>query len=225
MNYCDNDFLSEGYIFRLTLTRYSPRSVTVHLVCVHLAMSAQEFLRSPNWVHRIEAIFAQLDVDKSGYLSLEDWELTISNIEKEINPDPKLLEALRTRMVEYCAAMGLTRGKRLTKEEYVKEMAKMAADEVAKRKRGEEPLLFKVNHAFYDVVDTNHDGHVTLDEYKAILRAWRFGPEAAEESFRVIDTNKNGKIERSELNHHEFNFWFTTDDKESKGMFGENFEK
>lgn len=187
-------------------------------------MSAEEFLQSASWVHRIGEVFVLLDTNKNGYLSLEDYELSTSKLAKVAEPDHKLLTVLRTRMEEFCTALGLTRGKRLTKEEYVKATAKLAEEEVARKKRGEELLLFKYKHAVYDVVDMNHDGCVTLDEYKKVFGAL-VGGEHAEASFKMLDKNNNGKIERSELNQHDYNFWYTIDDKDTKGMYGDKFEK
>ncbi len=67
---------------------------------------------------------------------------------------------------------------------------------------------------------------MTLDEYRTVLKACNFNPSAADETFKLlIDTNRNGKIETKELNDHEFKFWFTLDDQDSKGMFGDKFEK
>ena len=69
----------------------------------------------------------------------------------------------------------------------------------------------------YDVADTNHDGFITLDEYRKLLVACNLPESAADDTFKVID--------RDELNKHEFMFWFTTGAHEAKGMFGEAFKR
>ena len=173
----------------------------------------------------MEEMFVSLDTNKDGFLSLEDWQLWADNIEKEVKPAAHLMKALRAQTKEYCAAMGIVRGTKATKNEFLKGIAAMAVTEKAKKERGEETALHKLNNAFYDIVDANHDGCVTLDEWKIILRACNFDVSAADETFKVIDKNKNGKIERNELSDAEFNFWYTLDDAGSQGMFGDKFEK
>jgi len=187
--------------------------------------TAQDFLQNPTWVHRMEEMFVVLDTNKNGRLSVEDWQLWADNIEKEVKPAAPLMAALRARTEEYCAAMGIVRGKQATKAEFLKGIAAMAVAERAKKEKGEETVLHKLNNAFYDIVDTNHDGCVTLDEWKIILRACNFDVSTADETFKIIDKNKNVKIERKELSDTEFKFWYTLDDADSQGMFGDKFEK
>lgn len=163
----------------------------------------------------MEAAYKIVDYNKDGFLSVEDWELWVDNIERDVNPDPNLIDTLRTRMREYCAGMGITPGVKATMGEFIKGMAAMAERERAKRLRGDETLLERLNHAWYDVVDTNHDGCVTLEEYRKVLKACNLDPSTADQSFKVIDKNQNGKIERSELTNFEFQFWFMLDDEDS----------
>ena len=185
----------------------------------------EDFLQNPTWVHRMTERFDRLDLDKNGYLSFKDWELWAKNIEKMMKPAAHLMAALRARMEEYCAAMGIVPGSQSTKDEFLKCIAAMAVTERAKNQEGEETLLHRLNDAFFDIVDTNHDGSVTLAEWKIVLQACNIETSAANETFNRLDKDKNGKIERSELTDAEFKFWYTLDDPETKGMFGDAFEK
>lgn len=181
----------------------------------------QDFLQNPAWVHRMQQVFDRLDMDKNGYLSNEDWELWAKNIEKMVKPAPHLMAALRARIEEYCAALGIVPGTQSTRDEFVKGIAAMAVIERAKSQRGEETLLHKLNDAFYDIVDTNHDGSVTLGEWKVILEACNIESSAANKMFNTLDKNKDGKIGRRVLTDTEFEFWYALDDPDGKGMFGD----
>jgi Ca2+-binding EF-hand superfamily protein len=187
---------------------------------------ADEYLKNPLWVHRMEMIFPSMDRNKSGYLEREDWELWINNLEKaSTNPDPALMDNLRKALYEYCDGLGLKKGTKLLKDEFIRNAASFIASERAKKKRGEEePLIFKLNNALFDMVDTNHDGTISLDEFRVIMTACNQDPGTAEATFRIMDTNKNNRIERQELNEHQFNFWCDLDDPKSKGMMGAKFE-
>ena len=100
----------------------------------------------------------------------------------------------------------------------------MAIAEKARKEKGEETLLHKLNDAWYDAVDTHHDGCVRLDEWRIVLRAGNM-ESAADEIFKALDKNKNGKIERKKLSDNDFNFWYVLDDADTRGMFGDKFEK
>ena len=186
---------------------------------------ADAYLNNAQWVHRIEELFAQADLNKNGFLELADWELWVNNTEKACNPSPAVSSKLRQAMRDFCAGLGLTEGKKSTREQFVKDFAAFAVVERRKKERGEEPLLLKLNVIWYDVVDTNHDGSLTLDEYRTVMSACNFDPSAADATFKILDKNKNGKVEIKELNEHEFKFWFALEDPGSKGLFGDIFEK
>jgi hypothetical protein len=51
--------------------------------------------------------------------------------------------------------------------------------------------------------DTNHDGKISLEEWKASPRSQR-NPSRAEEMFKKLDTNHDGFITLDELKAHRF---------------------
>ena len=169
---------------------------------------ADKFLGNPEWVQRIEKLFDTMDLNKNSYLELVDWLQMVRNIEKETKADAALIAKLEEAMREYCAGMGLTPGKKSTREQFVKDMAAFAVSERSKKAAGEQPLLFKANNAWHNVVDTNHDGYLTLDEYRIIARACNLKVATADAMFARIDTNKDGKVPKDELNEAEYRYWY-----------------
>lgn len=186
--------------------------------------TVQDYLQNPSWVHRMEQLFDVLDTNKNGYLTVEDTQLAADKIEKEVKPAANLMAALRARNEDIYAAIGVVSGKQTTKDEFIKGVAALAIVEKARKEKGEETLLHKVNNAWYDVVDINHDGCVRLDEWRVVLRASNM-EGAADEIFKALDKNKNGKIERKELSDNDFKFWYVLDDPDTSGMFGDKYEK
>ena len=138
------------------------------------AEMAGEYLRNYDWRQRIEGLFAKLDANKDGYLGRDDWGLWVDNTAKAPNADPALVEKLRQSMRQCFAPLRLTNCRRSTRDEFIKDVAAFAVAERLKKEKGEEPLSYKLNNAWYDAVDTNHDGTVTLDEYRTIMRARNF---------------------------------------------------
>ena len=119
----------------------------------------------------MKSLFDFVDLNKNGTMEVDDWLRYVDNINREVKPDPKLYENLRQSMLNNIAAMGITPGKKLTKDEFVKNIAKMAIKENDKRSRGERTYLDILEDAWYDTVDTNHDGFITLDEYRIVMKA------------------------------------------------------
>ena len=161
--------------------------------------TVDDYMNNEKWMTRVKASFDIIDLNKNGTVEMDDWKRWVENIKNATNPDAALLEKLTKVLTDYCAGMGVTAGTKLSKDQYVKAIAEFVVAENAKRAKGETTLRDKVNYAFYDVVDKNHDGYVTKEEFCAIMAACNVKPELAEQRFNEIDTNKNGKIERKEL--------------------------
>ena len=176
------------------------------------AEMADKYLSNDAWKKRIEQLFDVADVNKDGYLEAADLELWVDNIARATNAKPVLVDKLRQCMREYCTAVGLTPGKRSTREQYIRDFAAFANAERLKKERGEELSSHKLNNAWYDVVDTNRDKTVTLDEYRTVMGACNFPESAADAMFKLIDKDNDKKISRSEIREYEFKVYFGLDD-------------
>ena len=194
------------------------------LVIVLMATAA-DYLSNSTWMHRMTVCFQQLDVDQDGLVGHDESEAWINAVDAEVKPDRPLVDKLLAMNEEFVIGMGIKKGEKVTLEQFLKGCSELAVGEVAKKRRGQPVLLNSLTSAWFDVIDTDHDGCVSLEEFRTMMKSMDFGASAADESFKVVDTNKNGKIEREELTDQMFKFWFTLDDKFTRGMFGERFEK
>ena len=173
---------------------------------------ADKYLQNEDWVRRMQERFVHLDTNKNGYLEMADWELWMKNIEKATNATPDLISKVRQAVHEFCAGIGITEGKRLSKEDFITAFAAFAVAERARKESGEEPLLHKLYNAYYDVVDVNKDGYVTLAEFRTVMKACNYDVQTINATFTRIDADISGKIERKELNDYEFELWFRLED-------------
>lgn len=185
----------------------------------------QDFLSNAAWVKRVGELFSATDVNKNGFVKRADFQAFVDNLEKLTqNERPDLIKKAREVVMEFADSLGVKEGVKLTKEEYIEGMAALAVEQSAKLKRGETSLTVKLNNAFYDVVDVNHDGTISLEEYKLILKAFNIDESAAAEGYATLDKNQDGKLNRQKMNEAETNFWWSLDDPASKGMMGKQFE-
>ena len=186
-------------------------------------IQAQDYLNNTKWVKRISEMYDDTDTDKNGYISNTDILKFADNLAKETDC-PEMITKLREVMLEWAAAMGLEEGVKANKQQFLKMVAEMAVSENAKVKRGEKTLLYKLDNALFDVVDANHDGTITLNEFKVVMKAYNYDEELSEASFAAMDKNKNGKIERDEFIETEFKFWFSLDEPDILRILGDKFE-
>lgn len=64
----------------------------------------------------------------------------------------------------------------------------------------------------FNVLDTNKDGTLSLEEYTKLLQSCNItDPEIAKAVFNGVDINNDGKIEIMELYEVSDKFWFTLD--------------
>ena len=182
------------------------RTSWVRIMATH---TVQDYSNSEKWVTRVKAAFDMIDINKNGTLEAADWMKWIENIKRDVNPDAALLDNLIKAMGNFTVALGVAEpGKKLNKDEYVEAMAETAVAELAKKAKGERTLSSYLNEAWHAVVDKNHDGFVTKDEFDTIMKACNVTPEMADARFNAIDKNKNGKIELNELTDADEKFWF-----------------
>ena len=206
---------SKGAVVRATVSRWS-----------HY-MKLNKFRRNVDWVHRMKEVFTIVDDDNDGYISLKDWEVWVYNIQKEVGLDPhhELVNELHKSLKEFCGAIGFTPDSEpVNRQEFVYDMMAEFAVAEGDKMAQEEWLLYHLNHAWFNIVDPTKDDMVTLEGYKKIMKACKFGEDIAEVTFELFEDKANpGKVERLKLIDMEFKFWFTLGHEESKHMFGDTF--
>ncbi|KAJ7334561.1 hypothetical protein OS493_014885 [Desmophyllum pertusum] len=179
-----------------------------------------DLTKNKMWVNRMGEYFDSVDLNKNGYLTLDEilqWAANMRVMCKATNLE---MTNLRIQLRQFWGAIGLRPGVQMTKQAFVQGVNRLAREELERKRRGQKTLHEQVNNAFFDVMDINNDGTVTLDELKVMMKACDMDPSGADGWFDAADTNKNGKIERQELNMCEFDFWFRPELEENSEMFG-----
>jgi hypothetical protein len=186
---------------------------------------ATVYKNSPAWVKRMEEFFVQSDLNKDGYLSIEDFDLWSDNLEREVKADASLLQKSRKATRDFWVASGLEPGVLLTKDQFIDNMSKLSAAEKARLDDGKDPLFYTFIDAVFDAVDTSNDGYLQLDEYEKMMKVSNFDAGTAKIVFDIIDANHDGKLSREEVRRYNINFWFTPDHPKAAGLYGPKFEQ
>ena len=81
------------------------------------ANTADDYLNNTMWVApRMKSLFDFVYFNKNGTMEVDDWLCYVDNINREVNPDPKLYENLSQTMLNNIAAMGVTPGNNLNSQ-------------------------------------------------------------------------------------------------------------
>ena len=80
--------------------------------------TVQDYLKNDEWVKRIDGIFSAHDVNKDGYVSAEDWMITVDIFEKDASDRPEAIAKLREATLEFTTALGLTEGVKTDKKKF-----------------------------------------------------------------------------------------------------------
>ena len=78
-------------------------------------------------------------------------------------------------------------------------MAENAAADLGKIKKGEEPVLLKNAVPFFDMMDADKDGSISLEDFKLSYSSIGWDTVSAEYAFKTLDKNNSGKIGREEI--------------------------
>ena len=180
-----------------------------------MAAKPEDYLKNDKWVGRVKGVFVILDKNKKGYLSQEDFTIMADRLAEAVPDRPEEVAKLRKVIIQdYCTALGITEGVKVNNDDkFMQQVAVFVAKEMNAHMKGEETVIAKIDNAMLDVLDQNHDGTVSFDEYKAVTAAAGFdSEETARASFDMLDKNKNGKIERKECIEANFKFWCNLED-------------
>ena len=186
--------------------------------------TVQDYLNHAKWVKRIDESFDVFDVNKNGYISREEWLITVDKLAKVVTDRPAEIAKLRALTKEHADSVGLTEGVQVDKKKFRELAAGASLAEIGRRDKGEMTMAEKVSNARFDVLDKNRDGYVTWDEYKVVMEVVGLDEEVGRATFDLLDRNKSGKIDRKEYTDNEIKFWFTLDDPDTQGMYGDRFE-
>ncbi len=157
---------------------------------------------------------ARLDVNKDGVVSREDFQLMSERLSEYSHLTEQKAKAVNEALMHVADRLHLTPG--------VKHSLKEMAQKISENMLSRSPALMRKSHdPLFDAIDTNGDGHISVEEYKIYLRV--VAPEVtgdeAKHAFDVIDADKNGEISREEFLAAATDFFFGVEETEAANVF------
>ena len=110
--------------------------------------------------------FDSVDLNKNGYLTIDEFMQWAENMRVLCKATDSQMTKLKEQLRIFWGTVGLKPGIEMPKDEFIQGMNRLARDELDRQQRGVKTLHEELNNAFFDVMDVNNDGIVTLDELK-----------------------------------------------------------
>lgn len=175
----------------------------------NLGKSVAEYISSSFYRRKIRTYFDAMDIIRDDYLTLQDYNAVADRIVSN-QQDSDKAEAIRKMFFDLfqhlvCAGKPVTAESKVNFDEFLHNTAQCALDEVNAR-----VYARKEKEVFFEYVDTNGNGTISMTEYEQYLAVY-FGNHKAkdcETSFASIDVDKNGVISLDEFVDAHYHYWF-----------------
>jgi len=162
----------------------------------------------------MKTFFKRYDIDGDGYLMMKDWVLIAENVIKAGNLSGGRADEIRNDYVtvwhKYFKSMTL-QGK-TTCDMLILNIKKSGKVEL------EKSLITQYN-TYFDVIDSDQDSLIQLQEFINFFHAIGISEEIAKEAFKGLDTNQDGVLSREEFISAVLGFFLREEPNDSIDLF------
>jgi Ca2+-binding EF-hand superfamily protein len=164
----------------------------------------------PEVLVRLYSRFDTFDLDVDGRMDMEEVLYWPDRMRELVNPTDEQVEEMR----EGCRIFFFNKGvgpDGLLRENWVESNRVFAEAERERERRGEGSLIALLSDAYFDVLDANDDGKISIEELQAMMKAFDVPQEAAFtfSFFQTADADKSGDLDRKELVTVFKKFWMS----------------
>ena len=169
-------------------------------------------------LRKLKTVFTRYDVDNDGYISRDDFELMAEKMNKLCNATGEQAESCHKSFMHVADVFGYKHGAKLARDEAAANMNEAMLKLPIEEQRA---MCDNFHSAIFDAVDSNGDGHISLEEYKVYAKALtpKLSDEDQVKSFNLIDADKNGEISREEFLDAAYVYLHTFEENEITEIF------
>ena len=167
---------------------------------------------------KMQVRFSRLDVNKDGFTSREDFDLMAKKMTEFGKLNEEQSDAVQKAFIHIADIYELRPGVKVPIDEVIQKAHEKLLYDPDEPERAK-----KILGVYFNILDTNNDGHISVEEFKVYLRILTPGTsdEDVVHTFNVIDTNSDGEISQEEFVSAVSDFLFNTKETEiSKAFLG-----
>ncbi|XP_063695345.1 uncharacterized protein LOC134826779 [Bolinopsis microptera] len=142
----------------------------------------------PKMLQRLYKRFDTFDLDSDGKMMMEEILYWPDRMRQLVNATDEQVEKMREAVHIFFLNKGVDPVKGLIRKNWAEANRVFSEAERERERRN-----------YYDVLDDDGDGTVDIAELKTMMKAFDVPQEAAYTFFEKADTDKSGRLERSEL--------------------------
>jgi Ca2+-binding EF-hand superfamily protein len=172
----------------------------------------------PKLAERLYKRFDTFDLNSDGVMQMEEILYWPERVKEFVTATEDQLERMRSAIQIFFAACGVT-GDGLKREDWVEGNQALAIAEQERVKRGESTLVALLGNSYFDVLDADGSGTVSLPELKTMMNVFQVPEEAAYTFFQQADTDNSGTLERAEMHALFTKFWLDEYDPKFDGIY------
>ena len=172
----------------------------------------------PKMLARLYKRFDTFDLDTDGRMEMDEILYWPERMRELVNANDEQIECMRNAVKIFFFNKGVGPDGVL-RENWVESNRVFAEAERERERRGEPSLIALLSNAYYDVLDDDGDGTVSLEELKTMMKAFDVPQEAAYTFFEKADEDKSGKLERPEMVNLFRKFWMEEYDSQWDGIY------
>lgn len=164
---------------------------------------------------------SKMDIDENGVISREDFEVMGKRLAERCNMTKRQAESTRMEFSKLADALHFEPGIKVPLEEAAKQVSKAYLIKTSAERKA---IVHRTQNVLFDVLDSNNDGYISMEEFKAYMYVAAPGTSEAEavHSFNTADTNKRGVISCEEFLAAAEDFLLGVEETElSKVFFGQ----
>lgn len=186
---------------------------TNHLSYAFLRKSGNNWKYEPKKVHpkirkRLYRRFDTFDKDSDGIMTIDEVLTWATRMKTLCQSSDEEVESVRNALKVFFLEKGCN-GEGCRRENWVECNRVFAEAERERKKQGIKRYVDMLGDAYYDILDTDGDGFVSLPELKRMMNIFRVPEEAAYTFFACADVNKDGILDRQEMHDMFIKFWMS----------------
>ena len=167
---------------------------------------------------RLYKRFDTFDKDGDNVMTLPEVLLWADRVKEVCNTNEEDIVSIRSAIRTFFGAVGIT-NEGLKREDWVEGNQAFAEAEFERKRRGEASLVALLGNAYFDILDEDGDGTVSLEELRTMMKVFHVPVEAADTFFVKADVNGDGKLQREEMHSLFSKFWLEEYDSQCDGIY------